>query len=150
MKKQVITIISIIILALGVGGTVYIVSNNNINKNNNTSAVETDVAYQQQEQQAPDPQQTTIVFSEDGKTVNYTANESENALDALKRQTDVQTKTFEGMGEYVTAINGIVADDSTNFWAFYINGQQSEVGAGSYTAVAGDQLEWRLEAMRPL
>lgn len=150
MKKQVITIISIIILAIGVGGAVYIVSNNNTNKNNNTSAVETNSAYQQQEQQNPDSQQTTIVFSEDGKTLTYTANESENALDALKRQTDVQTKTFEGMGEYVVAINGLAADDSTNFWAFYINGQQSEVGAGSYKAMAGDQLEWRLEAMRPL
>lgn len=150
MKKQVITIISIIILALGIGGAVYIVTNNKINKDNNTSAVETDAAYQQQEQQNPDAGQTTMVFSEDGKTVTYTANESENALDALKRQTDVKTKTYEGMGEYVTAINGLAADDSTNFWAFYINGQQSEVGAGSYTAMAGDQLEWRLEAIRPL
>ena len=146
MKKQVITIISIIILALGIGGAVYIVTNNN----NNTSNVETNVAYEQQEQQSPDSQTSTIVFTNEGKTVTYTANESENALAALKRQTDVKTKTFEGMGEYVTAINGLAADDSTNFWAFYINGQQAEVGAGSYTAMAGDQLEWRLEAMRPL
>ena len=47
---------------------------------------------------------------------------------------------------FVTSINDRLADDSKHeFWAFYVNGKQAEVGAGSYIVKQGDTIEWKIE-----
>lgn len=65
----------------------------------------------------------------------------QTALATLKASHKVETKTYTGLGEYVVSIDG-VAGDATHYWSFNVNGKSSDVGAGSYTAKAGDSLEF--------
>jgi len=74
-----------------------------------------------------------------------TVNQGETALDLLQQTADITLKG-EGENAFVTSINGIVADDTKKeFWAFYVNSEQAEVGAGSYLLQSGDKIAWKLE-----
>jgi len=67
------------------------------------------------------------------------------ALDLIKEKIKIVTKG-EGVDAYVVEINGKLAEDSKKeFWAFYVNGKQATVGAGSYKLKEGDRIEWKLE-----
>lgn len=67
------------------------------------------------------------------------------ALQLLKEQAEVKTKG-EGKNAYVIEINGKTADEANReFWAFYINGVPSNVGAGSYQLKNGDVIEWKID-----
>ena len=47
---------------------------------------------------------------------------------------------------FITAIDGRVADpQKKEFWAFYVNGKQAQVGAGSYIIKKNDTIEWKIE-----
>lgn len=78
--------------------------------------------------------------------VNYRGIESKNALELLKQQHRVTTKTYEGLGEMVTSIDGVAAD-SKHFWSLYVNGRQSQVGAAAYITHATDTITWKLEGI---
>ena len=68
-----------------------------------------------------------------------------NALDLLASAAKI-AKKGEGANSFITAINGREAKDAAReFWAFYVNGKQAEVGAGSYILKDGDVVEWKLE-----
>lgn len=89
--------------------------------------------------------ESKINISDNGKLVVYDGVEGETALATLRSLTDVKAETSE-FGEFVTGIGDVVANSENNeFWAFYVNEEQASVGAGSYTAVAGDKIEWKLE-----
>ena len=55
----------------------------------------------------------------------------------------------EEANAFVTQINGYPALRKASvpreFWAFYINGKMSNVGAGSYKLKDGDKIEWKIE-----
>ena len=80
-------------------------------------------------------------------SISYRGIEGRTALELLKTKYNVETQEFTGLGEFVTAIDG-VASNSSNFWAFYINGEQAQVGAGSYITKSTDLIEWRLEEIK--
>ena len=89
--------------------------------------------------------QTSVInISEDGKQLAYEGVSNETALATLKKLIAVET-TSSDFGEQVMSINGLTADSSKEFWAFYVNGQMASVGAGSYISSAGDKIEWKLE-----
>ena len=71
----------------------------------------------------------------------------QTALDLLKASHTIETKTFSGIGEYVTTIDG-KKEDSKHFWALYVNGKQSQVGASDYKVKAGDKIEWKFEEIK--
>jgi hypothetical protein len=96
-------------------------------------------------QQSEESQRASAVVSEDGKIVSYEGVEGQNALQLLKSYTTTETEEFTGIGEYVTRINGLLADSTENYWSFYVNGETAQVGAGDYVTKDGDQIEWRLE-----
>jgi|SRR3989344_3844189 len=75
----------------------------------------------------------------------YEGEDGRSALEILKEKYTVETKEFTGIGEFVTSINGLKAEDNKNFWAFYVNGKQANEGAGSYKTKNGDIIEWKLE-----
>lgn len=75
--------------------------------------------------------------------IRYQGEAGKNALEILKQKYQVQTKEFAGLGEFVESING-VKPDSKHFWKFFIDGQGSNLGAGSYVTKNSDSLEWRL------
>jgi hypothetical protein len=81
------------------------------------------------------------------QTVQYEGENGKTALQLLKDKYQVQTKEYSGLGEFVEAIGGI-KPDSKHFWAFYINGKLSEVGANQYQTKNGDKIEWKLEEVK--
>lgn len=88
----------------------------------------------------------TIVLSPT-KTTSETVSvdEGKTALDALKSKMKIQTKG-EGENAFVTTINDVEAKErKKQYWAFFVNGKPSEVGAGSYKLKDGDKIEWKLE-----
>jgi len=47
---------------------------------------------------------------------------------------------------YITAIDRRVASGTNKeFWSFYVNGKQAQVGAGSYIVKNNDTIEWKIE-----
>lgn len=89
--------------------------------------------------------ETSATVSNDGKLVTYSGVDGQSALSLVKQYTTVETEEYTGIGEYVVSINGVKADSTNNFWGFYVNGEQAQVGAADYVTKNGDQIEWRLE-----
>ena len=77
--------------------------------------------------------------------ITYQGVEGKNALELLKDNHEVITDSYD-FGEFVTGINGQVADEKT-FWALYINGELAQVGAGDYQTKPEDTIEWKLETI---
>lgn len=80
-------------------------------------------------------------------TITYQGVDGKNALELLKATHNVETKEYSGIGEFVTSIDG-VAPDANHFWALYVNGSQTQVGAGSYMTKNGEVIEWKLEEIK--
>jgi len=100
----------------------------------NKAEAPTDINYQSQNQAKA---QSYTVAGVEGKT----------ALDSLQAKHKVSIKQAAGLGQYVETIEDSTPD-SNHYWAFYINGQPSTVGAGQYTAKKGDSFEFRLEEIK--
>jgi hypothetical protein len=79
--------------------------------------------------------------------VEYAGVEGKSAMDLLKSSHTVETAEYAGIGEYVVSINGVKADSTSNFWGFYVNGKQAQVGASQYISKNGDLIEWKLESI---
>ncbi len=71
----------------------------------------------------------------------------ENAIDLLRRDHTIETESYGSIGEMVVVIDGI-KPDTRHFWAFYVNGKSSNVGASSYKPKDQDKIEWKLEAIK--
>lgn len=78
-------------------------------------------------------------------TITYQGVEGKNALELLKDNHQVTADSYD-FGEFVTGIDGQLADETT-FWAFYINGEQAQVGAEDYQTKSEDTIEWKLETI---
>lgn len=90
--------------------------------------------------------QTVITKGKKNTTTSIFKNE-DTALELLS---NTHTVTTKGQKEnaFVTAIDGVTADSSKEFWSFYVNGKQAEVGAGSYVLKNNDTIEWKIEAFK--
>ncbi|HEX5797674.1 MAG TPA: DUF4430 domain-containing protein [Candidatus Saccharimonadales bacterium] len=126
-SKQPKTIIFAIIVVIASGVFIWKASDSNNNQNNAVPAAAT-------EQAAP-------------KEVSYEGVDGKNALELLKQKYKVETENYEGLGELVTSIEG-VKPDKKHFWAFYVNGKQSQVGASTYKTKDNDKITWKLEEIR--
>ena len=73
----------------------------------------------------------------------------QTALEVLDATHQITTQDYGSMGKFVLSIDG-VAPDNKHFWAFYVNGKQSNVGASFYKLLANDKIEWKLEAISSL
>lgn len=77
--------------------------------------------------------------------ITVAVEKGKTAFDLLAKTAKIQF-TGEGINAFVTDINGDQAKMSDKtYWAFYINGVKANVGAGLYTLVDGDKIEWKLE-----
>ena len=94
----------------------------------------------------PNPVVGPVTDTSQTSAITYQGVEGKDALELLKDSHDVEIKSFD-FGDMVTAIDGQASDGTTNFWAFYVNGQQATVGAGDYETKNGDQIEWKLEVI---
>ena len=80
------------------------------------------------------------------KNLAYRGQDGKVALAILKEIAQIEI-TGEGQNAFVTSINGYKPDINKEFWALYVNGKQSEVGAGSLVTKNDDLIEWRLEGI---
>ncbi len=141
MKKQQLLIVAILAIILGGVGVFALTSGPDESEATNT----------QTEQVASDDAadestgSETVDSSEDGKVVTYTGVAGEDALTTLRGLAEVVTEDSD-FGAFVTTINGIEADSNSEFWAFYVDGKQASVGADSFEAEGGEEIEWRLES----
>ncbi len=71
----------------------------------------------------------------------YPGQTGKNALDLLKSTHTVDVST----AGFVNAIDGVKPGDH-QYWSFYVNGKQAEVGAKDYQTKNTDTIEWKLEA----
>lgn len=68
-----------------------------------------------------------------------------NALQLLISTHKVISKG-EKENAFITTIDGRVASMvDKEFWSFYVNGKQAQVGAGSYFVKNNDTIEWKIE-----
>ncbi len=80
--------------------------------------------------------------------IQYPGQSGKTALDLLKAKYPGKVETKQSsFGEFVEGINGVKAD-SKHFWAFYINGEFANIGAGSYATKEGETLSWKLEEIK--
>jgi hypothetical protein len=80
-------------------------------------------------------------------SVRYQGVEGKTALELLKASHNVETKQFS-FGEMVISIDGVTPDPNKAFWAFYVNGKMSDVGASTYVTKSSDVIEWKLEEIK--
>lgn len=76
--------------------------------------------------------------------LTYRGKDGTTALALLQQHTKVALK---GSGDlaFVTSINGLKADDSKKqYWSLLVNGQASNVGAGSLITKNSDSITWKL------
>ncbi|MFZ2206814.1 MAG: DUF4430 domain-containing protein [Microgenomates group bacterium] len=67
------------------------------------------------------------------------------ALQALYKTHKIQSKGL-GANSFIIAIDGRMAsEEKREFWAYYVNGKQADVGAGAYVIKNNDTIEWKIE-----
>lgn len=126
MKKLTLTI-ALVVAAVGIAGGAYV--------------------WQKEPNPATPPPQISANQQTAPAEISYEGADGQSALDLLKKAYKTETKNYKGVGEMVTSIDGRAADNK-HFWAFYINGQQAQVGAGSYATKTGEKITWKLEEIQ--
>lgn len=77
---------------------------------------------------------------------SYEGQDGRTALELLLESDPSAEVSGEGEMAYVTSIAGRAADDAKKeFWALYVDGEMSTVGAGSLVTTTGQEITWKLE-----
>jgi len=84
---------------------------------------------------------TDQVVQTSQERIIYQGKEGVDALTLLKENAEV----IEENG-FVQSINGYQAsEEGQEYWAFYLNGQLSQIGANQYITKDGDEIVWKIE-----
>jgi hypothetical protein len=75
--------------------------------------------------------------------LTYRGQDSVDALTLIKKHAQVGVKHYS-FGDLVTSINGSQGN-GPRYWTLYVNGKESNVGAGSYITKNSDKIEWKLQ-----
>lgn len=95
---------------------------------------------------SPTATSSGLTKNADSTEVSYEGVAGKSALDLLLQLDPSAEASGTGANAFVTTIGGRQADDAKKeFWSFYVNGQQAQVGAGSYQMKDGDKITWKLE-----
>lgn len=91
---------------------------------------------------APKPTPTvTLSPTAIPQDIHYQGKNGVDALTLLRQNTKEEDKNG-----FVTSINGRQANEGKHeFWAFYVNGKFSDVGASDYKTHDTDFIEWRIQ-----
>ncbi len=87
-----------------------------------------------------------VTIGADGTTATYEGMTGKTALEILREGTEVGTEE-SSFGEFVRSIDGRIADEETEYWAFLVDGEYASEGAGTYETTDGEQIEWVLEQL---
>ncbi|MEJ0021525.1 MAG: DUF4430 domain-containing protein [Candidatus Doudnabacteria bacterium] len=77
--------------------------------------------------------------------VEYQGQDGKNALELLEADHKVDAKHYS-FGDLVTGIDGITPD-AQHFWAMYVNGSFSQLGASAYITKSTDNIKWEIDAV---
>lgn len=80
------------------------------------------------------------------KIVSYDCIKDKSAFDLLYSSYKIEIKDTD-FGKMVTSIEGR-KPKGKEFWAFYIDGKSSPVGAEQYKCIDREKIEWKLEAFQ--
>ncbi len=83
----------------------------------------------------------TVACAPSADGIAYTGQDGKNALELLQIDHRVDV-TAEG---FVNAIDG-QKPGNRQFWAFYVNCKQADVGAKDYQTKGQDLIDWKLES----
>lgn len=96
----------------------------------------------------------TVSVTSTGYARDYEAPfvEQETALDLMKRLREgygfnFKTESFS-FGELVAEINGVKPEANKEFWAFKVNGKDSDIGISQYMMKKGDRIEFVITALQ--
>ena len=92
------------------------------------------------------PEQSSTVGAVQTQDITYQGVEGKNALELLKASHQVESTTSD-FGEFIVAIDG-QRPDNQHFWAFYVNGQLAQEGAGTYQTKPTETIVWRLDKIQ--
>ena len=70
--------------------------------------------------------------------------EGESVLDVLSRTRKIETKEYS-FGKLVENIEGVKNGTEEKYWIFYVNDDESKVGAADYKLKEGDKVEWKFK-----
>ncbi len=95
---------------------------------------------------APIPTVTLIVGS---TTYGIYVSDNATVVEAMRSAASSTSFTYSGrvypsLGFFVDSIEGVKGGNGS-YWALYIDGKYSELGASSATVKRGDTIEWRYE-----
>jgi len=90
--------------------------------------------------------QRVVLSAQNQKTFDkITIEKGATALDLLRKKADVKTQG-KGKNAFVLEINNLKAvADKKQYWAFYINGKLSNIGAGAYKLKQNDRIKWEIK-----
>jgi len=93
----------------------------------------------------PNPNEAPPPVQVPSNVVQYAGVDGKNAFELLNASHRVEAKHYS-FGDMVTSIDGI-EPDANHFWAMYVNGQFSQVGASSYITKNSDTIKWQIDAV---
>jgi hypothetical protein len=70
-----------------------------------------------------------------------------NRADTQSDQLAFKFKDFS-FGKYLAGVNGVDADEKSEFWEFNVNGNEAQVGVSDYVVQPGDSLAFILTSFK--
>lgn len=141
IKNNVVTTISLIVIALAISGGGYLLyTTTNATKGETTPSTEEIVL-----------KHGTLLVDGVLEDVPYVAMADASALAILRAITDgrkisITTKEYEGLGALVTAIGQYENGTDGKYWQYTINGAAPSIGADTYIPQEGDVIAWTFSA----
>ena len=90
------------------------------------------------------PVKLIVNYSGYSQTFDVNVSENSTAFDLLKKFVHLDYKESPGLGAFINSINN-VSNTNTDYWMFYIDGNQSGVGVSSYFINKSVTIEMRYE-----
>lgn len=123
MKKVLLWLVAIVIIAGGIAGGIYYKTNQGATE---APKAEAPVAVA--------PAEVNL------KVIELVGVEGKSVLELLEDKTKVEYTDSAG-GAFITSINGIKNSDK-EFWLYSVNGADATVAADKYATKSGDQVKW--------
>lgn len=79
------------------------------------------------------------------KSITYDCQEAKTAYTLLDETHEINAKDTS-FGKQVIGIDGKNADESKEYWAFYVDDKLAPVGAETYLCQGSEKVQWKLEA----
>lgn len=80
-------------------------------------------------------------------SISYVAEPGISSLAQLKKEAGDVVTQQSTYGEYVDSIEGKKGGDGGAYWSFYVDGEMSNIGAGTYIQKGGEEIMWKFQKL---